>query len=255
MGKLDGKVAIITGAAGGIGAATTRLFVEEGASVMMVDLDEEQLAAVADDIGSDKVAIQAADVSDADQVQAYIDATVDAFGGLDILFANAGTEGVVKPLTEVEDEEFQRVLDVNLKGAWYGIKYAAPRMLERGGGSIVLTSSVAGMIGAAGLGPYCSSKHAVNGLMKSAAQELGPQGIRVNTVNPGPVDNRMMESIEEQASPDNPQAVRDQFAASIPMGRYATNEEIAQMTLFLASDDSSYCNGSTYLVDGGRQSG
>jgi NAD(P)-dependent dehydrogenase (short-subunit alcohol dehydrogenase family) len=255
MGKLDGKVAIITGAAGGIGAATTRLFVDEGASVMMVDLDEEQLAAVADDIGSDKVAIQAADVSDAEQVEAYVDETVDAFGGLDIMFANAGTEGVVKPLTEVEDEDFQGVLEVNLKGAWYAIKYAAPRMLERGGGSIVLTSSVAGMIGAAGLGPYCASKHAVNGLMKSAAQELGPQGIRVNTVNPGPVDNRMMESIEEQASPDNPQAVRDQFAASIPMGRYATNEEIAQMTLFLASDDSSYCNGSTYLVDGGRQSG
>ncbi|MGM0555234.1 MAG: SDR family NAD(P)-dependent oxidoreductase [Myxococcota bacterium] len=255
MGKLDGKVAIVTGAAGGIGEATTRLFIDEGASVMMVDLDESKLAEVADDIGSENVAISAADISDPAQVEAYVEATVDAFGGLDILFANAGIEGSVKPLMQLEDDEFRKVMDVNLMGSWYGIKYAAPKMLERGGGSIVITSSVAGMIGAPGLGAYCSSKHAVIGLMKSAAQELGPEGIRVNTVNPGPVDNRMMRSIEEQASPDNPQAVHDNFAASIPQGRYAKNEEIANMALFLASDDASYCNGSTFLVDGGRLSG
>lgn len=255
MGKLDGKIAIITGAAGGIGEATARLFIEEGASVMMVDLDEAQLAEIADDIDSDRVAIKAADVSDAAQVAAYVEATADAFGGVDIVFANAGIEGSVKPLIQLEEEEFQKVIDVNLKGCWYAIKYAAPKMLERGGGSIVMTSSVAGMIGAAGLGAYCSSKHAVNGLMKSAAQELGPEGIRVNTVNPGPVDNRMMRSIEAQANPDDPESVQEHFSATIPLGRYAKNEEIASMALFLASDDSSYCNGSSFIVDGGRLSG
>lgn len=255
MGKLDGKVAIITGAAGGIGAATARQYVEEGASVMLVDLDEDSLAEVADDIGSERVAIKAADVSDEGQVREYIDATVDAFGGLDIMFANAGIEGNVSPLTETEDADFQKVLDVNLKGAWFAIKHAAPEILERGGGSIILTSSVAGFIGAPGLGPYCTSKHAVIGLMRTAAQELGPQGIRVNTINPGPIDNRMMESIEEQANPDDPTAVRDQFSAAIPMGRYGTNDEVAGMAVFLASEDSGYCNGSTFVVDGGQMSG
>lgn len=251
MGKLDGKIAIITGGAGGIGAATARRFLDEGAKVFLVDLKEDDLRALAGSLESDDVAWAAADVSKAEDVERYVDACVDAFGGIDVLFDNAGIEGTVAPLTQLSVEDFDRVLNVNCRGAWLGIKYAAPKILERGGGSIMITSSVAGFIGSPGLGAYVTSKHGVIGLMQCAAQELGPQGIRVNTINPGPVENRMMRSIESQASPDSPDAVKKGFEGQVPLGRYATNEEVASMALFLASDDSSYCNGSTYVVDGG----
>lgn len=251
MGKLDGKVAIITGGAGGIGAATARVFLNEGAKVFLVDLNEDDLQSLADALESDNVAWAAADVSKPEDVQRYVGACVDTFGGIDVLFDNAGIEGTVAPLTELSVEDFDRVLNVNCRGAWLAIKYAAPKIRERGGGSIIITSSVAGFIGSPGLGAYVTSKHGVIGLMQCAAQELGPQGIRVNTVNPGPVDNRMMRSIESQAAPDAPEAVKAGFEGQVPLGRYATNDEVARMALFLASDDSTYCNGSTYVVDGG----
>jgi NAD(P)-dependent dehydrogenase (short-subunit alcohol dehydrogenase family) len=227
------------------------MFLHEGAKVFLVDLEEADLAAVGKSLESDDVAWAAADVSNPDDVSRYVDACVDVFGGIDILFDNAGIEGTLAPLTELSVEDFDRVMNVNCRGAWLGIKYAAPKMLERGGGSIIITSSVAGFVGSPGLGAYVTSKHGVIGLMQCAAQELGPQGIRVNTVNPGPVDNRMMRSIESQASPDSPDAVKAGFEGMVPLGRYATNEEVASMALFLASDDSTYCNGSTYVVDGG----
>lgn len=250
MERLRGHRIIITGATGGIGEATARRVIEEGASVLLVDLYEEPLKALAEDLG-ERAAHFAADVSDPDQAAAYVGACVDHFGGVDALFANAGIEGKVTPLLQVDPAGMQRVLDVNLMGALYGIQRAAPVMLSSGGGSIVITSSVAGLVGSPGLGPYCASKHAVIGLMKTAAQELGPQGIRVNTVNPGPVDNRMMRSIEEQASPGAGDAVKEKFSAMVPLGRYATNEEVAAMAAFLLSDDSASCNGASYVVDGG----
>lgn len=251
MGKLEGKVAIITGGAGGIGAAAARRFLAEGAKVFLVDLFENDLEEVAGSLESDDVAWEAADVSESTDVIRYVDACVERFGGIDILFDNAGIEGKMAPLTELSVADFERVMKVNCRGAWLGIKYVAPKMLERGGGSIIVTSSVAGFIGSPGMGAYVTSKHAVIGLMQCAAQELGPQGIRVNTVNPGPVDNRMMRSIESQASVDDPESVKKGFEGMVPLGRYATNDEIASMALFLASDDSSYCNGATYVVDGG----
>jgi NAD(P)-dependent dehydrogenase (short-subunit alcohol dehydrogenase family) len=250
MGRLEDKVAIITGATGGIGAATAKRFVEEGAKVLIVDLDEERCQAVADELG-DAAEPFAADVTDEEQVKAYVDACVDAFGGVDILFDNAGIEGAVAPLLEQTREDFQKVLDVNLVGAWMGIKHAAPKIAERGGGSIVVTSSVAGLIGSAGLGPYISSKHAVLGLVKTSAQELASMNIRVNAVNPGPIDNRMMDSIQDQANPGHGDEVRSAFEQMTPMKRYGTNEEIANLALFLASDESSYCTGAAYLADGG----
>lgn len=248
MPRLDGKIAIITGATGGIGAATATRFVKEGARVLLVDLDKDRCDALAEKLGESAVSF-AADVSDEEQVAAYVDAAIDAFGGLDILFANAGIEGTVAPLINQKREDFQKVLNVNLLGAWMGIKHAAPKMTN--GGSIVVTSSVAGLIGSAGLGPYVSSKHAVLGLVKTAAQELAPMGIRVNAVNPGPIQNRMMDSIEEQASPGHASDVRAAFEQMTPLKRYGTNEEVANMTLFLASDESSYSSGAAYLVDGG----
>ncbi len=251
MGKLDGKVAIVTGGGGGIGAATAALFVKEGASVMLVDREEASLAKAAAAIGGKNVALVAADVSDPEQARKYVAKTVERFGGIDILFANAGIEGKVTPLTQYPVAEFDRVLAVNVRGPFLALQNVVPFMIERGGGSIVMTSSIAGLIGSPGLGAYVASKHAVIGLMKAAAVELGQLGIRVNTVNPGPIDNRMMRSIEEQAAPSAAEKVKASFTAQIPMGRYGTNEEIAKLVLFLASADASYCTGGVYLADGG----
>jgi NAD(P)-dependent dehydrogenase (short-subunit alcohol dehydrogenase family) len=255
MGRLDDKIAIITGAAGGIGRAAAHRFLEEGARVLMVDLDRDALEDAADAMdGGDDVAIAAADVSDPDAVRRYVAACVDAFGGIDVLFANAGIEGTFSPLTELSYEDFDRVQRVNLHGAWLALKHTAPKMIERGGGSIIITSSVAGMVGSAGLGAYVASKHAVVGLAQTAAQELAEHNIRVNTINPGPIANRMMDSIEEQANPDAPRSVQDQYLQMVPMQRYGHNEEVADMALFLASDESSYSTGSLFVVDGGLTS-
>ncbi len=250
MARLNDKVVIITGGSGGIGFATARLFVHEGARVLLVDQKEGPLQEVAAQIGGN-IAWTAADVSKPEDTERYVREAVERFGGVDILFANAGIEGAVRPLTETAPEEFDRVLAVNVRGAWLGIKYAAPEIAKRGGGSIVLTSSVAGLVGARGLGPYVASKHALIGLAKSAALELAAQNIRVNTVNPGPIENRMMRSIEQQANPGDPVAVKSGFETLIALKRYGTNDEIARLALFLASDESSYCTGSVFVADGG----
>lgn len=251
MGKLDGKVAIVTGGSGGIGLATARLFLEEGASVMIADVDESGLAEARRSIDSSRLETRVADVSVPADAKALVAATVERFGGVDVYIANAGIEGKVMPVTGYPVEDFDRVLAVNVRGAFLAIQTAAPVMAQGGGGSIVVTSSIAGLVGAAGLAPYCASKHAVIGLVKSAAAELAPAKIRVNTLNPGPIDNRMMSSIEEQASPEQPSAVHAQFESRVPLGRYGTNEEMAKIALFLASDDSSYCTGASFVGDGG----
>lgn len=252
MGRLDDQVAIITGAAGAIGRTTTARFVEEGAHVLMVDLDADDLDEAAADVGGgDAVATYAADVSDPDAVQGYVAACVDHFGGIDIVFANAGIEGTVAPLTALSYDDFDRVQQVNLHGCWLALKHAAPRLSERGGGSIIFTSSVAGLVGSPGLGAYVASKHALVGLMQTAAQELADQNIRVNTIHPGPIANRMMDSIEEQSNPDDPDTVHAQYEQMVPMRRYGRNEEVANMALFLASDESSYSTGSQFVLDGG----
>lgn len=250
MAKLQGKVAWITGATGGIGRATALRFVEEGAQVVVSDRDAEAVQQLAEELGAAAVGV-AGDVSDEAHAEAAVARAQEAFGGLDVLFANAGMEGRVAPLHEQREEDVDRVLAVNVKGAWFGLKHAVPAMIARGGGSVIFTSSVAGLIGSPGLGPYIASKHAVMGLMKTAAKEYGSMGIRVNTVNPGPVDNRMMRSIEDQASPGHGEDVRAGFTSQVPLGRYATNEEIAACALFLASDDSSIVHGATLVADGG----
>lgn len=250
MLNLKDKTAIVTGAAGGIGAATAALFAHRGANVLMVDRDAKALTAAAAATESGKVATFVADVSDAAQTQAYVDKAKERFGGIDILFANAGIEGRVAPLTDTEEADFDRVIGVNVRGVWLAIKTVAPH-LPRPGGSIIATSSVAGLAGFAGLGPYVASKHAVVGLVKTAAVELGPEGIRVNCIHPGPIENRMMRSIEKQAAPDAPDSVKAGFTSITPLGRYGTNEEIANLALFLASDASAYCTGASFVADGG----
>lgn len=249
MGRLDGKVAIITGGAGGIGRAAAELFLREGARVVLVDRNADAVGDVAATLGADCHGL-GADVTRADSNGAMVKAALTVFGRLDILFANAGIEGTVAPLILQEEANFDRVLAVNLKGAWLGIKHAVPAMAGHSG-SIVVTSSVAGLVGTPGLGFYVASKHAIMGLVKTAAIELAPLGIRVNTVNPGPVDNRMMRSIEDQASPGHGDEVKHTFVATIPMQRYARNEEIAAAVLFLASDESSVITGTSVVADGG----
>jgi NAD(P)-dependent dehydrogenase (short-subunit alcohol dehydrogenase family) len=251
MDRLKDKVAVITGGAGGIGRAAGKLFAAEGASVLLVDLDEEALKAAVAESGSNRVSYCVGDVTRSADNQAMIDTATERYGGVDVFLANAGIEGDVKPITEYDEDRFDQVLGVNVKGAFLGLKSAIPAMQARGGGSIVITSSVAGVSGAAGVSAYVTSKHAVIGLMRSAAKECAPMNIRVNTVNPSPVETRMMRSLEEGMLPGSAEAAKQAMTASIPMGRYGTPEEIAKVMLFLASEDSAWITGSVYMADGG----
>ena len=249
MTRLANKVAMITGAGGGIGAAAARRFVAEGAQVLLVDLDEAALRAVAGDSAQMHVCV--ADVSQPEPMAACVDAAVRRFGGLDIAVLNAGIEGEVKPIPDYDIATFDRVMAVNVRGVWLGLKYCLPALAARGGGSIVITSSVAGISGADNMSAYCASKHAVVGLMRTAALEGAAQSIRVNTVNPAPIDTRMMRSLETGFMPAQPQAAKAALAQRIPMQRYGTPDEVADLMLFLASDESRYCTGGIYTVDGG----
>jgi NAD(P)-dependent dehydrogenase (short-subunit alcohol dehydrogenase family) len=253
--RLSGKVAIVTGATGGIGEASTARFLKEGASVMLVDLSENALMATADRLGGKKLAAQRADVSEPGAMDEVVARTRDRFGGVDVMFANAGVEGVVRPLADTSLDDFDRVMAVNVRGAFLSLRAAAPALAARGGGAILVTASVASFIGSRGLGPYCASKHAVMGLVKTAAIELAAQRIRVVAINPGPIDNRMMRSIEEQAAPGHAADVKAGFEAKVPLGRYGTNEEIAHLAAFLASDEASYCTGAAFVADGGFLAG
>ena len=261
MARLEGKVAVITGATGGIGSAAARLFAEEGARVALVDLDESALRETVRSIGEDKASYTVADVTQPEQTQSYINAAVDRWGGIDILLANAGIEGTLSPITDYPVDVFDRVMAVNVRGVWLGIKYVVPVMSERGGGSIVITSSTAGIGGSSDMSAYTTSKHAVIGLMRTAALEGAPSGIRVNTVNPAPIETRMMRSIEDMrvAALDDSkvtvEVAKQSFADRIPLQRYGDPAEVARMMLFLAGDDSSFCTGGVYMVDGGRSAG
>lgn len=250
--RLDGKVAIITGATGGIGEATARLFLNLGAKVMLVARSADKLAGTRGRLESlGEVRESVSEAADEAGIAAAVNATLRQFGGLDILVANAGTEGVAKPLEALSVEQFESTMRTNVTGVWIAMKHCVGPLKDRGRGSIIALSSIAGCIGFPGLAPYIASKHAVYGLVKTAALELGPFNIRVNAVGPGPIDNRMIQSIELQLAPDDPAALRAGIEASIPMRRYGNNEEVAHLLAFLASDAASYCSGSIYMIDGG----
>ncbi len=252
MGRLQDKVAVITGATGGIGTRTAEVFLEEGAKVMLVGRTAAKLEAVRDSLdASGRVAICAADVGREEDVGRFVADTLNAFGRIDVAVVNAGTEGSIKPFFDLSSEDFDAVYSTNIKGSWLTFKHVAGAMLQSGGGSIVATGSVASLVTVPGLSAYVASKHALAGLVKSAAVELAETGVRVNLIAPCPVDNDMMRSIEKQAAPDQPSAARGQFEQLIPMKRYATNDEVARVALFLASDEASFCTGSIYNVDGG----
>mgnify|MGYP003684303331 FL=1 len=251
MNRLEGKVVVITGGAGGIGKAAGKLFVNEGADVLLVDLEETALKSACNDIGSNKVSYCVADVTSNSDNQKMINIAEERYGGVDVLLANAGVEGDVMSITDYDEKRFDQVMAVNVKGPFLGLKAAIPAISKRGGGSIIITSSVAGLGGVANIAPYATSKHAVIGLMKSAALECAALNIRVNTVNPSPVETRMMRSLEEGLAPGDAETAREGLRASIPLGRYAEPEDIAKIMLFLASDDSDFVTGSVYVADGG----
>lgn len=249
MKSLENKNAVITGGAGAIGKTTAQRFLEEGARVLLVDLNEDDLKEVVEALGSDDAFYAVADVSSEDDVKSYADVAKKQFGKVDIFFNNAGVEGVVKPVQDYPTEEFDKLMGVNVRGAWLGMKYIIPLMKE--GGSIVISSSVAGMRGTANVSAYVASKHALVGLMRSCALELAGKQIRVNTINPSPVDNRMMRSLEKGFSPDESEEAKSQFEQMIPLGRYASNKDISGLVTFLAGDESRFITGTINPIDGG----
>ncbi|MFT4613173.1 MAG: 3alpha(or 20beta)-hydroxysteroid dehydrogenase [Bacteroidia bacterium] len=252
MGRLKRKTAVITGASGTIGEATARVFVEEGARVLLVARNKEKLAATVERLGSENASYVAADIATAAGNDKVVKTALERYGTLDIFYAIAGVTGPVKPLTEVTEEEWDAVQAVNIRGMWLGLKAVIPVMSK--GGSIILCSAGAGIIGVGMCSPYVVSKHAIIGLGRTAAIECGPREIRVNSIAVGGVESPMLENYSDQTNGDQESGEATEanpYLARIPAGRFAQPQEMARAALFLASDDSSYCNGSVLTVDGG----
>jgi NAD(P)-dependent dehydrogenase (short-subunit alcohol dehydrogenase family) len=247
--QMQDKVCVVTGGAGSIGLAAAKLLHDEGAKVMLVDLDAAALQNAAAAIGGDAVAWIAADITKSDQVKNCMAAAVSRFGKIDVLFSNAGNFGVVAPVTEYPEEIFDSVLAVHVKGAFLAAKHALPRMND--GGSIIITSSIVGVKGDPGVCAYITAKHAQVGLMRVLAKEAAPRQIRVNTIHPGPVDNGFQLHVEENLGQVLGRDATAFFNEIIPLRRHARAEEVARSVLYLASDASTFTTGSLLMVDGG----
>lgn len=255
MRLLDDKICIITGGCGSVGLASAQLFLEHGAKVMLVDLDQTALAAAKVDLGSSDVDIFVGDVSKAADVEAYVDATASQWGAIDILFSNAGNHGSIGDLDDYDEEAFDRTYGIHVKGAFLACKYGPKKM--RDGGSIIVTSSMAGTRGGEGAGQniaYVTSKHAQTGIVRAAARALAPRNIRVNSLNPGPIANDFQQAIEDQISALVGMNVTQQIDKEIPLQRHARPSEVASVALYLASSMSSFVTGHIHAVDGGLAS-
>jgi len=249
MGILDGKVCIVTGAAGSLGRASALRFADEGARVMLVDRDRAALDAVLKSLPEGQATAMLADVSNARDTEAYVSAAAARWGAIDVLFSNAGVSGVIRPVTEYPEDVFDQVIAVNLKGSFLACKYALPKM--RDGGSIVMTSSVVGVTSDPGIVAYAASKHGLIGLMRTVAKEAASRRIRVNVVAPGPIDNSFQRDIEKGLTAALGTDGGKFLDSVIPLHRHATAEEVAESVLFLASERSAFTTGTVLMADGG----
>ena len=240
------KVAIVTGGASGIGQATAETMAKSGAKVIVADYDETRGQEVVDKIGADggTAAYFRVDVGRSGEVEAMVDYTVDTFGGLNVAVNNAGIGGAQAPTGEHPLEDWQRVIDVNLSGVFYGMRYEIPAMLESGGGAIVNMASILGTVGFANSPAYVAAKHGVVGLTKNAALEYSGRGIRINSVGPAFIQTPLLDANLDQAT-------LDLLKTMHPIQRLGSAQEVANLVAFLCSDEAAFCTGAYYLVDGG----
>ena len=252
MDQLKGKTAIITGGGGDIGKITATHFIAEGAKVLLVARSEQKLQAACAEIDSDNCHYQVADICESDQVAACVEYATSKLGGLDILLANAGISGPIAAIEDYDQADFEETMRINVTGTWLCLKHALPVLKANPrGGSVIITSSGAGLFGLANLSGYVTSKHALTGLMRGAALECADHQVRVNLICPGPVKSTMTDAIGADFGM-TPEEYEKLVSETIPMGRYASLEEVADMMLFLAADTSQYCTGCVFPLDGGK---
>ena len=249
MARLQDKIALITGGESGIGLATARLFVAEGASVQLVGIDEAKLQDAAGELREENAFSSVADVTDEQAVERAVAAGVDRYGRFDVVVSNAGISGEVAPIVEYPSDVFSRTLAVHVLGAFHVLKHTIPHIPD--GGSVIITSSVVGLIGPPGVSAYVSAKHAQVGLMRTAAKELASRRIRVNTIHPGPTSTPFQDDIEMRATHLSQEEAAKAFDSMIPLGRHTTAEEIAHGMLYLASDESAMITSHRLSIDGG----
>jgi len=249
MGQLDRKVALITGGESGIGLASARLFVAEGAKVHLLGIDEPKLKAAVEELGSDNALGTTGDVTDEDAVRAAVELGYAHYGHLDVLFSNAGTSGGISKIVDYPSDVFHRTLAVHIGGAFHVLKHGLPRLSD--GGSVIITSSVVGLMGFADLCGYIAAKHGQVGLMRAAAKEVAERRIRVNTLHPGPTSTAFQDAIEMTITGQSQADAAAAFDALLPLGRHTTPEEIAQAALYLASDASAMVTSTTFSIDAG----
>jgi NAD(P)-dependent dehydrogenase (short-subunit alcohol dehydrogenase family) len=251
MGMIDGKVAVITGGASGIGAASVRRFVQEGARVVFGDLQEEKGAALAAELGAGVCRFLRTDVTQSEDVRALVHAAVEAFGKLDAIYNTAGIGGGEGPITDCAEEQFDRIIAVDLKAVWLGMKHALPYLIQNGGGAIVSTASVSGLMGMPGQGAYGAAKGGVIQLTRVCAIENARYFVRANCVCPGGTLTPILYANPFRARELDPEEVRAQLAHAQPIPRAGLPEDIAAAALWLVSDDSSFVTGQAIVVDGG----